>query len=165
MSTFALELKLEHTFMTQYTANETRTMVKTFKALTVHELYEILKVRSAVFVVEQQIVYQDMDNIDFTATHVALWRNGRIVAYARVFKDEEPGAWHIGRVLTMQRNKNYGLQVMKEAIKVAKALGARQVKIEAQSYAVGFYEKVGFQVCSDKFLLDGILHNRMRLQL
>lgn len=155
--------------MTQHTNtnsdnSEIKVIVKTFEELTTRELYEILKVRAAVFVVEQEICYQDMDDIDFRATHVALWRDNQIVAYSRVFKDEEPEAWHIGRVLTMQRNKNYGLQVMKAAIKVAETVGARQIKIEAQSYAIGFYEKVGFQVCSDEFLIDGILHKRMRLQ-
>lgn len=151
--------------MTQHTntVSETKTVVKPFEELTTRELYEILKVRAAVFVVEQEICYQDMDDIDFSATHVALWCDNQIVAYSRVFKDEAPGAWHIGRVLTTQRNKNYGLQVMKEAIKVAKILGAEQVKIEAQSYATGFYEKLGFRICSDEFLIDGIWHKRMQL--
>ena len=151
--------------MTQHTntVSETKTVVKPFEELTTRELYEILKVRAAVFVVEQEICYQDMDDIDFSATHVALWCDNQIVAYSRVFKDETPGAWHIGRVLTTQRNKNYGLQVMKEAIKVAKILGAEQVKIEAQSYATGFYEKLGFRICSDEFLIDGIWHKRMQL--
>lgn len=150
--------------MTQDTNNEIKAIIKTFEELTTRELYEILKVRAAVFVVEQEICYQDMDDIDFRATHVALWCDGQIVGYSRVFKDEEPEAWHIGRVLTTQRNKHYGLRVMQEAIKVAENLGARWIKIEAQSYAIGFYEKVGFQVCSDEFLIDGILHKRMRLQ-
>lgn len=149
--------------MTQNTKAEVKVIVHTFDELTTRELYEILKVRAAVFVVEQEICYQDMDGIDFRATHVALWLDNQIVAYSRVYKDEVPDTWHIGRVLTIQRNKSYGLQVMREAIKVAKRLGAKQIAIEAQSYAVGFYEKVGFQVCSDEFLLDGILHKRMRL--
>ena len=153
--------------MTQHTntVSETKTVVKPFEELTTRELYEILKVRAAVFVVEQEICYQDMDDIDFSATHVALWCDNQIVAYSRVFKDEAPGAWHIGRVLTTQRNKNYGLQVMKEAIKVAKILGAEQIKIEAQSYATGFYEKLGFRICSDEFLIDGIWHKRMQLSI
>ena len=149
--------------MTQNTKGEVKVIVQPFDELSACELYEILKGRAAVFVVEQEICYQDMDDIDFRATHVALWIDDQIVAYSRVYKDEEPDTWHIGRVLTIQRNKGYGLQVMKEAIKVARRLGAKKVAIEAQSYAVGFYEKVGFQVCSDEFLLDGILHKRMRL--
>lgn len=151
--------------MTSDTSNETKTIVQTFDELTTRDLYEILKVRAAVFVVEQKCSYLDMDDIDFRSTHVTLWRDDKIVAYCRVFKDEEPGAWHIGRVLTTRRKKNHGLQVMQAAIKVAAELGATQVKIEAQSYAIGFYEKLGFQVCSDEFLIDDILHKRMRLQV
>ena len=164
---FAPETKLEKYIMAQYTNTscEIKSIVKTFEELTTSELYEILKVRAAVFVVEQEICYQDMDDIDFRATHVALWHGNQIVAYSRVFKDDEPDAWHIGRVLTTQRNKKYGLQVMEEAIKVAKNLGGKMIKIEAQSYATGFYEKVGFQICSEEFLLDGILHKKMKLQM
>ena len=142
-----------------------KVVIQTFEELTTHELYEILKVRSAVFVVEQNCPYQDLDGIDFYATHITLWCEGSIVAYARVFKNPDTDMWHIGRVLSTQRNKNYGLQVMKESIMVAEGLGARGIEIEAQCYAIGFYEKVGFQVCSDPFLLDGIPHQRMRLQL
>ena len=146
---------------------ETRCKVKTiiqiFEELTTRELYEILKIRAAVFVVEQECPYQDLDDIDFRATHITLWYENQIVAYSRVYKSKNTDLWHIGRVMTTQRNKNFGLCIMQEAIKVAKGLGAKVIEIEAQSYAIGFYEKVGFQVCSDEFLLDGILHKRMRL--
>ena len=151
--------------MTKNDHEEIKVVIQTFEELTTHDLYEILKVRSAVFVVEQKCPYQDLDDIDFYATHITLWCKGAIVAYARVFKDPATDLWHIGRVLSTQRSKNMGLQVMKESIKLAEVLGARCIEIEAQCYAIGFYEKVGFQVCSDPFLLDGIPHQRMRLQL
>ena len=138
-------------------------IIQTFGELTTHELYGILKVRAAVFVVEQECPYQDLDDIDFRATHITLWNENQIVAYSRVYKSKDADLWHIGRVMTTQRNKNFGLRIMEEAINVAKKLGAKVIEIEAQSYAIGFYEKVGFQVCSDEFLLDGILHKRMRL--
>ena len=145
--------------------NTTKTVIQTFDALTTRELYEILKVRSAVFVVEQNCPYQDLDDIDFKATHITLFCDNEIVAYSRVFKSDDSELWHIGRVLTTQRNNHYGLQIMKEAIKVADRLGAKDIEIEAQCYAIPFYEKVGFQVSSDEFMLDGIPHKRMRLQL
>lgn len=151
--------------MTENNHDEMKVVIQTFDELTTHDLYEILKVRSAVFVVEQNCPYQDLDDIDRYASHITLWCEGVIVAYSRVFKDPDADLWHIGRVLSTQRNKNYGLQVMKESIKLAETLGARCIEIEAQCYAIGFYEKVGFQVCSDPFLLDGIPHQRMRLQL
>ena len=114
---------------------------------------------------EQTCPYQDLDDIDYYAMHISLWCESAIVAYARVFKDPATDLWHIGRVLSTQRNKNFGLQVMKESIKLAESLGARCIEIEAQCYAIGFYEKVGFQVCTEPFMLDGIPHQRMRLQL
>ena len=151
--------------MTEKNHDEIKVVIQTFDELTTLELYEILKVRSTVFVVEQNCPYQDLDGIDFYASHITLWREGAIVAYSRVFKDPGTDLWHIGRVLSTQRDKNYGLQVMKESIKLAETLGAQCIEIEAQCYATGFYEKVGFQVCSEQFMLDGIPHQRMRLQL
>lgn len=139
--------------------------VKTFDQLTTRELYEILKTRAAVFIVEQNCAYQDLDDIDFKSTHLMLYSDGELVAYSRVFKDDESDLWHIGRVLTTQRNKHFGLRIMEEAIKVAKEMDAQLIEIEAQSYAIGFYEQLGFEVSSDEFLLDGILHRRMLLHL
>ena len=139
--------------------------VKTFDQLTTRELYEILKTRAAVFIVEQNCAYQDLDDIDFKSTHIMLYSDGELVAYSRVFKDDESDLWHIGRVLTTQRNKHFGLRIMEEAIKVAKEMDAQLIEIEAQSYAIGFYEQLGFEVSSDEFLLDGILHRRMLLHL
>lgn len=144
---------------------ETKTIIRNFEELTTHELYEILKVRSAVFVVEQNCPYQDLDDIDFKSAHITLLYGNEIVAYSRVFKSDDSDLWHIGRVLTTQRNKHYGIQIMKEAIKVAEGLGAKSIEIEAQCYAIHFYEMVGFQIISDEFMLDGIPHKRMRLQL
>lgn len=139
--------------------------IQTFQELTTHELYAILKARAAVFVVEQNCQYQDMDGTDFEATHVTLWNGNEIVAYARVFVEGTSGKWHIGRVLTIRRGMGYGIPLMNEAINVAKEAGAKVVEIDAQSYAIGFYEKVGFCVCSEEYLIDNILHKRMRLNI
>lgn len=139
--------------------------VRTFDQLTTRELYEILKARAAVFVVEQNCVYQDLDDIDFKSTNIMHYSDGELVAYSRVFKDDESDLWHIGRVLTTQRQKHLGLRIMEEAIRVAKEKGAQEIEIEAQSYALGFYEKLGFEVSSDEFMLDGIPHRRMLLHV
>lgn len=151
--------------MTEITENKLTFVIQTFDEFTTRQLYEILKARAAVFVVEQNCPYQDLDNIDFKATHITLFCENEIVAYSRVFKSDDSDLWYIGRVLSTERNKHYGLHIMKKAIKVADSLGAKEIEIEAQCYAIPFYEKVGFQVSSDTFLLDGILHRRMRLQL
>lgn len=136
---------------------------KSFDELTTRELYALLKARAEVFIVEQNCPYQDLDETDFCATHIILRNEGAVVAYSRLFRGEEAGLWHIGRVLTTRRGENWGRRVMKEAIKEAKALGADAIEIEAQNYAVGFYERLGFRVFSGAFLLDNILHKKMKL--
>ena len=136
---------------------------KTFQELTVDELYEILRVRSEVFVVEQDCVYQDMDGDDQKSIHLWLTVDGKVVALARVC----PSGTHmkeisIGRVITTVRGKGYGKQIMLDAIEAAKQdFGAKQIDIEAQEYAKGFYESVGFRQSSDTFILDGIPHINM----
>lgn len=147
-------------------SNELRTTVQIFDDLTTRELYEILKARSAVFVVEQNCPYQDLDNIDLSAMHITLWNSNKVMAYCRVFKSEQHvGLWHIGRVITTVRNRHYGLHIMKEALRCAKNYGATIVEIEAQCQALGFYQKLGFQQCSAEFMLDGIPHKRMKIEL
>ena len=114
---------------------------KTFQELTTAELYELLRVRSEVFVVEQNCVYQDMDGDDQKAVHLWLTEANRIVALARVC----PAGTHmqnisIGRVITTERGKGYGKQVMLHAIDAAiEHFGATVIDIEAQEYARGFY--------------------------
>ena len=138
--------------------------IKTFKQLTVDELYELLRVRTEVFVVEQDCVYQDMDGDDKEAIHVWLTEGDKVVALARVC----PAGVHlptisIGRVITTVRGKGYGKQIMLAAIDVAvEHFGATSIDIEAQEYAKGFYEGVGFKQTSDTFMLDGIPHIKMR---
>ena len=136
---------------------------KSFKELTVDELYELLRVRSEVFVVEQDCVYQDMDGDDQNSLHLWLTVADKVVALARVC----PAGTHmkevsIGRVITTVRGKGYGKQIMLYAIDAAKEhFGARQIDIEAQEYAKGFYESVGFRQSSNTFMLDGIPHIKM----
>ena len=136
---------------------------KSFQELMVDELYELLRVRSEVFVVEQDCVYQDLDGDDQKSIHLWLTVAGKVVALARVC----PAGTHmkeisIGRVITTERNKGYGRQIMLHAIDAAKEhFGAKQIDIEAQEYARGFYESVGFKQSSDTFMLDGIPHIKM----
>ena len=140
---------------------------KSFQELTVDELYELLRVRSEVFVVEQDCVYQDMDGDDQKSIHLWLTIAGKVVALARVC----PAGTHmqeisIGRVITTERGKGYGKQIMLHAIDAAiKHFHATHIDIEAQEYAKGFYESVGFKQSSETFMLDGIPHIRMTLKV
>ena len=136
---------------------------KTFPELSTDELYELLRVRSEVFVVEQNCVYQDLDNDDQLSVHLWLTENDKVVALCRVC----PAGTHmeevsIGRVITVERGKGYGKQIMLEGIQAAREyFGASRIDIEAQEYARGFYEQVGFRQSSEPFILDGIPHIKM----
>lgn len=136
---------------------------KWFPELTTQELYELLRVRSDVFVVEQDCVYQDMDYDDQPALHLWLTEGEKVLALCRVC----PAGTHmeevsIGRVITTVRGKGYGRQIMLAGIEAAKEhFGAKRMDIEAQEYAKGFYEQVGFRQSSEPFILDGIPHIKM----
>ena len=136
---------------------------KTFQELATDELYELLRIRSEVFVVEQNCVYQDMDGDDHKAIHLWLTVADKVVALARVC----PAGTHmeevsIGRVITTERNKGYGKQIMLHAIDAAIGhFNAKRIDIEAQEYARGFYESIGFRQSSESFMLDGIPHIKM----
>ena len=139
--------------------------IKPFQELTADELYEILRARSEVFVVEQDCVYQDLDGDDKASIHIWLTDGDEVVAVCRVC----PAGTHmdqvsIGRVVTTKRGKGFGKRIMLEGIKAAREyFGAKSIDIEAQEYARGFYEQVGFRQSSDTFMLDGIPHIKMTL--
>ena len=136
---------------------------KRFQELTVDELYELLRARSEVFVVEQDCVYQDMDGDDQASIHLWLTEGGKVKAVCRVC----PAGTHmqeisIGRVITTERGRGFGKRIMLEGIRAAQEyFGAERIDIEAQEYARGFYEQVGFRQSSAPFILDGIPHIKM----
>ena len=138
---------------------------KYFTDLTTRELYEILKARSAVFVVEQNCVYQDIDGLDPASLHVFFEDKGRIAAYLRAFV-KEPGVVQMGRVLTVRRGVGLGGKLLKAGIEeIRERFHPQKIYIEAQSYVVGFYAREGFRVTSEEFLEDGIPHVKMELVL
>lgn len=141
--------------------------VKRFDELTLEELYEILRLRSAVFVVEQACAYQDIDNKDQNAVHAWLSDEDGIAVYLRVMDrgvyDEEVA---IGRVISLRRRQGLATQLLREGIRIAQeAFGAEVISVEAQVYARSLYEKLGFRQASEEFWEDGILHIRMLLRL
>ncbi len=134
---------------------------KPFDDLTTRELYEILKARSEVFVVEQSCVYQDIDGLDPESLHVFLEDKGRIAAYLRAFV-KEPGVVQMGRVLTVRCGVGLGGMILRAGIEEIRAMfHPAKIYIDAQSYAVGFYAREGFRVTSEEFLEDGIPHVKM----
>ena len=141
------------------------TIIKKFKELTIDELYEILKLRSEVFVVEQNCVYQDIDDIDKRSYHLFMKEKDKpeVKVYIRVFeKDKETS--QIGRVVTAkdERRKGYASELIKKGIDISKnEMKKTQVYLEGQVYAAKLYEKLGFKIISDEFLEDGIPHYKM----
>ncbi len=138
--------------------------VKHFSELTTNELFEILRLRQSVFIIEQNCPYPDIDDDDKNAIHVFSWNEeGRVNACLRVFyKDKEEGTVQIGRVVTLERGIGLGGKVLHKGIEVALSrFNAKKLYLEAQTYATGFYEREGFKVVSEPFLEDGIPHVKM----
>ncbi len=140
---------------------------KYFNELSTIELYEILKARSQIFVIEQKCIYQDIDDIDYKSIHIFYQQDNKVIAYLRIFPKEEN--WDIvqmGRVLSIEHGKGLGGKVLKEGIKFIKEkINAKKIYIEAQCYVIGFYKREGFKICSEEFLEDGIPHIKMELEL
>ena len=140
-------------------------IIKTFQELNTRELYDLLQLRSEVFVVEQDCVYQDIDGKDDRALHIMGWEDGNLVAYARCF---EAGDYFdeasIGRILVREnyRKLGYGHVITKASIEAIKTnFKADKIKISAQVYLVIFYESHGFKTYGDRYLEDGIPHIAM----
>jgi ElaA protein len=142
--------------------------VKSFSDFDIEELYKVLQLRSEVFVVEQDCVYQDMDGKDQKAIHILGYEKDQLVAYTRFFK---PGDYFeqasIGRVVVspQHRGKSYGKEIMDASIAFAKAENLPSIKISAQCYLDKFYTDLGFICTGEKYLEDGIPHQTMVLGL
>ncbi len=136
---------------------------KEFNEITTRELYEILKSRAEIFVVEQGISYVDMDDTDYASRHFFLEDEGRVVAYLRAFyKDEEKTVLKIGRVLSITHGIGLGTELMNRTLEEIKANNlCSKIVISAQKHAVDFYKEFGFEAVSEEFLEEGIPHIKM----
>lgn len=135
------------------------------ESYTALELYQIIKVRESVFVVEQHCAYQETDDLDLHAWHLTASVNGELAAYARVIgpgiKNSLPS---IGRVMTLKkfRGQNIGRSLMEEAIYFTEqTFPANDIKISAQVYLQTFYESLGFRASGKPYDEDGIAHIAM----
>jgi len=142
--------------------------IKRFEALSVSELYQLLQLRCEVFVVEQNCVYQDIDGKDEKALHLLGEYEGKIVAYARLFKagDYFENA-SIGRVVIDKnyRDRKWGHDLMQNAIAGIKHhFGQTKITISAQMYLQKFYESQGFVKTNEMYLEDDIPHIEMKLE-
>lgn len=137
-------------------------IVKSFSELSTVELYEILKSRLEIFMLEQNIICQDLDDVDYVSTHYFFMENNRVVAYLRAFEGESKDVLMIGRVLTLDHKKGVGSELMTKAIDhIKKTTNYHKISLRAQKSAIGFYEKLGFVIASDEFLEEGVVHVTM----
>ncbi|SNR40434.1 ElaA protein [Lutibacter agarilyticus] len=137
-------------------------IIKSFSQLSTNELYVILQLRSEVFVVEQDCVYQDIDFKDQKALHVLGFKNDKLIAYTRIFKSGDYfEKASIGRVVVKknERINKYGYQIMKASIEaISTFFNETEIKISAQKYLKKFYESLGFNMIGETYLEDGIPH-------
>jgi ElaA protein len=151
----------------------TGTNFQTFKfaSLSVYQLYDILKLRSEVFVVEQTCIFQDMDDLDQDSYHVLCYDNANVlIAYARILPKglAYPDYCSMGRIVTSPsvRGKKIGKKLVTETLALVDELieDPRPMKIGAQSRLISFYEEFGFQPVGEDYIEDGILHRYMVLK-
>ena len=144
-------------------------VIKYFHQLTTQELYNILQLRSEVFVVEQNCIYQDIDGKDQKAIHIFIKENKDVLAYSRIFDEREyfenPS---IGRVVVKKekRRTELGKKIMVEGAKyIKKRFRNKKIEISAQKYLKFFYNDLGYKFTGNEYLEDGIPHIRMIKQL
>ena len=142
---------------------------KKFEELTTMELYAILRLRSEVFVVEQNCVFLDVDNKDLDCHHLMGWEDDQLLGYSRII---DAGISYvessIGRIVTSPaaRGRGIGRQLVTQSIDTLYSLhGKRDIRIGAQYYLKEFYESFGFVQKGDIYLEDGIQHIEMLLPI
>jgi len=138
---------------------------KKWSEVSLEELYSVLRLRSEVFVVEQDCVYQDIDNKDQIAIHLLGYINKELIAYSRLFNEGDYfKETSFGRAIIKKENRGqgYGDELIKESIKTIKNYyGNKKVKISAQAHLKSFYSKHAFIAKGKEYLEDGIPHVSM----
>lgn len=142
-------------------------IAKKFNELNAKEMYEILKSRAEIFVIEQNIHYLDMDDIDYNSLHCFFMSDNRVIAYLRAFyQNDDKNIVKIGRVFTLNHGKGIGNDLMIQSLRTIKEkFECEKIIVDAQKHAVGFYEKFGFMTTSNEFLEEGVVHVAMELEL
>jgi len=138
--------------------------ILSFERLTRTDLYALLRLRAAVFIVEQNCVYQDIDNQDSIAYHlIGKTKEEKLCAYARIIPPTS-GYVSIGRVVveSKERNKNHGKTIIAKAIRFSKQrFNNTLIKISAQKHLMSFYSNLGFEYRGEDYLEDNIPHCAM----
>ncbi len=140
-------------------------IAKEFTELSLVELYEIIKSRAEIFLLEQNIICQDLDDTDYKSIHCFFYDGKRVTAYLRAFCSDKDVVT-VGRVLTLEHGKGLGSELMKRSIEeIQKRFMCKKISIHAQKQAVGFYKKLGFSIVSDEFLEEDVIHVTMEMEV
>ena len=141
-------------------------IVKKYDDLSLDELYDILRIRVLVFVVEQNALCDEIHGKDRNAYHVFIREDEEIKAYLRVFSNDDSNREvKIGRVLTTERGVGYGRLIMEKGIELArKVYNPKIINVHSQTQAMDFYAKFGFKQVSDVFIEDTLPHVSMNLE-
>ena len=145
-------------------------ILKKFKKLTSFEVYQLLKLRQNVFIIEQNCIYPDIDDSDGKALHLMFFEEEELIAYSRIFK---PGikfsnSSSIGRIVVSSnsRGSTIGKLLIDKSIEYCKELFPKTpIRIEAQSDLENYYKQFGFKTESSPYLVDGITHIKMVLEI
>ena len=140
---------------------------KKFDNLSRKEIHDLFSLRSQVFVVEQNCVYQDIDGKDEKADHVLVKKNTKIIAYARVLQDNDPNVVSIGRIVVSKKERvnTLGGSLLDFILKkICEKEPKRRIKISAQAHLEKFYKAHGFKTKSNTYMEDGIPHISMILE-
>jgi len=138
---------------------------KQFSELTLTELYEIIKSRAEIFLLEQKIICQDLDDMDYESLHCFFKYGKRVTAYLRAFSMDDETV-KVGRVFTLEHKKGLGRNLMNESIsEIKRVFNCKKIVVHAQKQAEGFYKKIGFNTVSDEFIEEGIIHVTMEMNI
>ena len=142
-------------------------IAKNFNELSTTELYEILKARAEIFILERKMCCLDLDGVDYISRHFFIENDGRVIAYLRAFYDgDNTDIVQIGRVLSIEHGVGLGAEIMTKAIEdIKKIMKCKAICLDSQKHAVGFYEKLGFKAVSGEFLEEGVVHIEMELRI
>ena len=142
--------------------------IKSFDQLSTRELYEILRLRSEVFIVEQEGCYQDLDGIDYDSLHLfAEEPDGTVSGCLRIFqKPDEPGTIQLGRIVCRERRTGLGARLMAEAERVARSrYNARELYLTGRKSALAFYLHCGFHPESEELHAESVPYYKLRRSL
>lgn len=145
----------------------TFTYYSSFNELTPHHLYDILKLRQDIFIIEQNCIYDDIDRLDRESGHLLLHSTSEsLIGYLRIVPPQiKFDEYSLGRIAIKSDNRGKGLgkMIVEKGIEKVQALGARDIRIEAQAHLIKFYENIGFKSVSAAYDIDGIPHLQMVL--